>query len=44
MELIKPQDIKQILFDMGADLCGIASVDRFGQAPAGFHPHDVLPS
>jgi len=44
MELIESRDIKQILFDMGADLCGIASVDRFGQAPAGFHPHDILPS
>ena len=29
---------------MGADLCGIASVDRFKDAPKGFHPIDVLPS
>ncbi|PKM49749.1 MAG: epoxyqueuosine reductase [Firmicutes bacterium HGW-Firmicutes-7] len=28
----------------GADLCGIASVDRFDAAPEGFHPKDVLPS
>lgn len=38
------KEVKKILFDMGADLCGIASVDRFGDAPEGFHPIDVLPS
>ena len=37
-------DVKQILYNMGADLCGIASIDRFGEAPKGFHPCDVLPS
>ena len=37
-------DVKQILYDMGADLCKIASVDRFNEAPKGFHPIDVLPS
>ena len=26
----------------GADLCGFASMDRFENAPAGFHPRDVL--
>ena len=29
---------------MGADLCGIASVNRFENAPEGYHPLDVLPS
>jgi len=28
---------------MGADLCGVASIDRFNEAPEGFHPCDVLP-
>ena len=37
-------DVKQILFEMGADLCGFASIDRFNEAPKGFHPCDVLPS
>ena len=36
-------EIKKIFFDLGADLCGIASVDRFADAPTGFHPRDVLP-
>jgi len=27
---------------MGADLCGFASMDRFDDAPLGFHPCDVL--
>lgn len=37
-------DVKERLFAFGADLCGIAGVDRFCDAPAGFHPTDVLPS
>ncbi len=37
------QEVKHILYSLGADLCGIASIDRFGDAPAGFHPTDVLP-
>lgn len=36
--------VKEILFSLGADLCGIASIDRFEQAPAGYHPIDVLPT
>lgn len=35
-------DVKRILFDLGADLCGVASVDRFGGAPKGYHPTNVL--
>lgn len=38
------KEVKRILFDLGADLCGIASVDRFGKAPKGYHPLDVLPT
>ncbi|NLG04604.1 MAG: epoxyqueuosine reductase [Clostridia bacterium] len=36
-------EIKQMVLNMGADLCGIASIDRFADAPNGFHPLDVLP-
>ncbi|MCL1806122.1 MAG: epoxyqueuosine reductase [Oscillospiraceae bacterium] len=36
--------VKQIALGLGADLCGIASIDRFGGAPEGFHPCDILPS
>jgi len=42
--MLKAKEIKQILYDMGADLCGIAPIDRFGEAPEGFHPRDVLPT
>ena len=35
--------VKKISFEFRADLCGIASVDRFKNAPEGFHPQDVLP-
>ena len=37
-------DIKQALYDLGADICGIASIDRFTESPEGFHPTDTLPS
>jgi len=36
-------EVKKILYNLGADLCGIASIDRFSEAPEGFHPCDVLP-
>lgn len=36
--------VKKILRSLGADLCGIAGIDRFDGAPEGFHPKDVLPS
>lgn len=44
LKTITSQEIKQRLYDLGADLCGIASIDRFDEAPIGFHPRDVLPS
>ena len=37
-------DVKRLALDLGADLCGIASIDRFSDAPEGFHPSDVMPS
>ncbi len=33
--------IKNLVMDLGADDCGIANVDRFEEAPAGFHPKDI---
>ncbi len=37
------EQVKQLLYSLGADLCGIASIDRFQEAPSGYHPTDVLP-
>ena len=42
--MITANEIKKMIMESGADLCGIASVDRFDEAPEGFHPCDVLPS
>lgn len=36
--------VKEIMISLGADLCGIASIDRFGDAPEGYHPSDVFPA
>lgn len=40
---MQSSELKQLLYGLGADLCGIASIDRFNGAPEGFHPCDVLP-
>jgi epoxyqueuosine reductase len=39
---IKTSKIKETVYQLGADVCGIASVERFQNAPAGFHPVDIL--
>lgn len=43
MSRINAEEIKARALELGADLCGIASVERFEEAPAGTHPRDVLP-
>jgi epoxyqueuosine reductase len=40
--MLNSAEIKKKAGYMGADLCGIAPIDRFINAPAGFHPHDVF--
>ncbi len=42
--MLNSSEVKEIMFSLGADLCGIASMDRFSEAPAGYHPLDVLPT
>jgi len=36
-------ELKEKIFLLGADLCGIAPVSRFSDAPEGFHPSDIYP-
>lgn len=33
--------IKNLTYSLGADVCGIGSIDRFKEAPKGFHPLDI---
>lgn len=35
------ESIRKKVLDLGADVCGFASVERFIQAPEGFHPCDL---
>ena len=42
--MIIAEEVKSIVKSLGADLCGIASLDRFDDAPKGFHPKDVFPA
>ena len=37
------EDVKKLVFSLGAQLCGIAGIDRFEDAPKGYHPLDVFP-
>lgn len=39
----KKTAIKGIAAKLGADLCGIAAIDRFDGAPEGFHPAAIYP-
>jgi len=39
--MIDSSNIKLKVLSLGADLCGIASIDRFVDSPVGFHPKDV---
>ena len=41
MRITTPNEIKSTALEFGADICGIAPVDRFSSAPKGFHPNDV---
>ena len=40
-KLINSDNIKELVFQLGADLCGIAPIERFKMAPSGFHPKDI---
>jgi epoxyqueuosine reductase QueG len=35
------EEIKKMAYDMGADLCGLAPIERFANAPKGFNPQDI---
>ncbi len=38
---MRAREIKSAAYDLGADLCGIAPIERFSFAPKGFHPNDI---
>lgn len=38
---MEKNEIKTEAYNSGADICGIASIDRFSEAPGGFHPLDI---
>ncbi len=35
------EKIKEIIGGLGADICGVANIDRFENIPFGFHPKDI---
>jgi len=41
--VISSDSVKKTAASLGATLCGIASVERFFNAPGGYQPQDVLP-
>lgn len=40
--MMNSAEIKRMAYALGADLCGIAPIERFTDAPEGYHPRDVL--
>lgn len=42
IQMIRPQMIKNMAHRLQADLCGIAPVERFNDAPKGFRPSDIF--
>lgn len=42
--MLNSQKVKEIAHSLGADLVGVASIDRFADAPRGYHPADVFPA
>lgn len=42
MTMTLVNELKEYAMNSGADLIGVASVDRFGEAPSGHHPGDIL--
>lgn len=37
------EQIKEMVLGFGADVCGVANIERFSKAPEGFHPCDIFP-
>ena len=44
MTIISADHVKQQAKELGADLCGISSIERFQDAPSGFHPTNIVAS
>lgn len=40
--MVSKNEIKTRAIQLGADLCGFAVVDRFSDAPEGFHPKNIM--
>lgn len=38
---VSKEQLRHIILDYGAHVCGFADIDRFGDAPKGYHPRDI---
>lgn len=36
------EQIRKLILSLGADVCGVAGIERFSEAPAGFSPKDMF--
>ena len=41
--MISNEIVKEVALGLGAQLCGVAPIERFSEAPNGFHPTDIFP-
>ena len=39
--MLTSRELKEFALNAGADKCGIADIERFSEAPKGFHPEDI---
>ena len=37
------EKLREKVIGLGADICGFAGIERFAEAPKGFHPQDIFP-
>jgi epoxyqueuosine reductase QueG len=37
------EEIREKVLSFGADVCGFTGIERFSEAPGGFHPRDIFP-
>ena len=40
--MISSEEVRKNILELGADMCGFAPVERFSEAPQGFHPCDIF--
>lgn len=38
---MQTEELKKLVYNLGANVCGIAPIEQFNDAPKGFNPRDI---